>query len=55
MLKGGWKWLKMAGNDWNRPWFVPFQVLVQNMTGFDDDDNDSNGTAGIIFWTLSCQ
>ena len=43
----------MAGNGWNWPGFVSFQSLVLNITGFDDDDDESNGIASIPVLTVS--
>ena len=47
--RNGWKWLEISGTGWNSPWFVPFQPLVQYVTGFDDNEADkSNGLDYIL-------
>ena len=44
----------MTGIGLNRSWFVPFLLLVLNMTGFDhDSENESNGFACIPVLTVS--
>ena len=47
MVENGWKWLEMVGNGWKwLEYAIVFDVLALGpMTGFDDDDDESNGMA----------
>ena len=49
-----WKEEMIAGIGLYRPWFVLFQPLVLNVTGFDYDDDVPNEMAFLTVFTVYC-